>query len=84
MTILDPPGPFFTSLKVIRSDYCLSKDDASFVQVLHTSIVTYGTIGKIGHADFIVNNGIIQKACLDEFLTGKDLRIIHFRNKNVE
>lgn len=59
---LDPAGPYFTSIK--RKGRCLRKDDAQFVQVLHTSKYTLGTSESIGHADFIVNNGIAQDACV--------------------
>lgn len=74
---LDPAGPFFTSL-LIRSDFHLSKNDAKFVQVLHTSSGTYGTSEMLGHADFLANGGKIQKACVDELLGAKDLCIFHF------
>ncbi|KAG4070016.1 hypothetical protein HA402_013676 [Bradysia odoriphaga] len=72
---LDPAGPGFTSLFLIldRSDYILSKADASYVQVLHTAIGTYGTSQYLGHADYYVNNGKVQKACLDDLFTFKAL-----------
>lgn len=68
---IDPAGPYFTSL-FKRTDFCLSKNDATFVQVLHTSSGIYGTSAMMGHADFIVNNGKLQKACVDDIFFLKD------------
>lgn len=74
---LDPAGPSFTSLLMFgRSDYILSKADARYVQVLHTAIGTYGTKQFLGHADYYVNNGIVQTACIDDLAKFQALRNI--------
>lgn len=62
---------------MVQSDFVLSKNDANFVQILHTSGGTFGTKEMIGHADFIVNGGKVQKACVDDLLGAKDLCIFH-------
>lgn len=69
---LDPAGPLFTlSIFLPQSDFVLSPKCANFVQVLHTTS-TLGTNENIGHADFIVNGGNVQGACVDELVTAKD------------
>lgn len=64
--------PVFTSVLLIRSDFVLSKDNANFVQILHTTSGTIGTSKMIGHADYIANNGKVQEACVDELLEAED------------
>nr|XP_003700221.1 PREDICTED: phospholipase A1-like [Megachile rotundata] len=56
---LDPAGPnFYLEGKGTR----LSKDDATYVQVIHTSIL-YGLFDPLGHADFYVHGGRNQPGC---------------------
>lgn len=46
----------------------ISRDDAEFVQVIHTSSGTYGIIESRGHIDFFPNSGSNQHGCdLDTF-----------------
>nr|XP_012153681.1 PREDICTED: phospholipase A1-like [Megachile rotundata] len=56
---LDPAGPGFRGKgKGTR----LSKDDANYVQAIHTTFI-FGTVDTIGHADFYVNGGLDQVGC---------------------
>lgn len=64
---LDPAGPGFEfgmSLHVERFN-CISKSDAKYVQIIHTSAGNAGIIRPAGHADFYPNGGIHQPACKD-------------------
>ncbi|KAJ6637542.1 Phospholipase A1 VesT1.02 [Pseudolycoriella hygida] len=71
---LDPAGPFFTSLLLfLQSDFVLSKNNANFVQILHTSSGSYGTSKMLGHSDFIANGGNLQAACFFDLLNAEDL-----------
>lgn len=67
---LDPAGPSFTSCFSClgQSEFVLSKVDASYVQVLHTASGSYGTKQHLGHADYFVNNGSGQMACIYDLL----------------
>ncbi|XP_023940676.1 lipase member H-B-like [Bicyclus anynana] len=51
ITALDPARPCFTQLP----QYRLSRGDASFVQVIHTSAGVLGLEQPVGHADVYVN-----------------------------
>ncbi|KFM63671.1 Pancreatic triacylglycerol lipase, partial [Stegodyphus mimosarum] len=68
ITGLDPSGPFFNGVqKVVRLD----KDDASFVDVIHTNsdgnrLMGYGLTEPIGHLDFYPNGGELQPGCETE------------------
>lgn len=66
---LDAAAPLFTiTIPLLsKSNFTLSKDNANFVQVLHTTSAL-GTSKNIGHADFIANGGKVQKACVDDVL----------------
>jgi len=56
ITGLDPARPGF-EICVIQDEH-LNKDDAEFVDVIHTAAGTLGYIKSIGHADFYPNSGI--------------------------
>ncbi|XP_076392605.1 phospholipase A1-like isoform X1 [Megachile rotundata] len=56
---LDPAGPGF---HFRGPDSRLSKEDANYVLVIHTSDI-YGMDQSIGHADFYVNGGVHQNGC---------------------
>uniref|UniRef100_A0A2H1W795 SFRICE_006928 n=1 Tax=Spodoptera frugiperda TaxID=7108 RepID=A0A2H1W795_SPOFR len=58
---LDPAGPCFSNL---GSDLRLSKEDADFVDVIHTDAGVYGLNEAIGHVDFYPNGGSEQPNCL--------------------
>ncbi|XP_011634897.1 lipase member H-like [Pogonomyrmex barbatus] len=53
ITALDPANPIFNPLE---SCY-LTKDDASWVDVIHTDMGGYGTYYPMGTADFYANSG---------------------------
>ncbi|XP_022818534.1 pancreatic triacylglycerol lipase-like [Spodoptera litura] len=58
---LDPAGPCFSNLPI---DLRLSKEDADFVDVIHTDAGVYGLNEAIGHVDFYPNSGSEQPNCL--------------------
>ncbi|XP_047035736.1 phospholipase A1-like [Helicoverpa zea] len=58
---LDPAGPCFADLEVALR---LSKEDAEFVDVIHTDAGVYGLDEEIGHVDFYPNSGSEQPNCL--------------------
>lgn len=53
ITALDPGGPAFTC----GGARCLSKNDADFVDVIHTDMGVLGTTQALGHIDFYPNGG---------------------------
>lgn len=54
---LDPAGPWF------NHETTVSRKDANYVQVIHTSSGIVGYRDSIGHADFFPNFGVIQPSC---------------------
>uniref|UniRef100_A0A2A4J5Z0 Lipase domain-containing protein n=1 Tax=Heliothis virescens TaxID=7102 RepID=A0A2A4J5Z0_HELVI len=58
---LDPAGPCFADLEVPLR---LSKEDAEFVDIIHTDAGVYGLDEQIGHVDFYPNSGSEQPNCL--------------------
>lgn len=63
---LDPAGYLFSG-----RNYCLSKDDADYVDVIHThggSIYRFkiGLVDAVGHVDFYPNGGITQTGCQEK------------------
>ncbi|XP_047035594.1 pancreatic lipase-related protein 2-like [Helicoverpa zea] len=58
---LDPAGPCFAD---VEASCRLNKDDAKFVDVIHTDDGVYGLDGQIGHVDFYPNSGSEQPNCL--------------------
>lgn len=57
---LDPAKPMFI---FASGDHKLGKDDAEFVDVIHTDILQRGVLAAAGHVDFYVNGGIEQPGC---------------------
>lgn len=65
ITGLDPAGPLF-EMPPKSSKYRLSKEDAEFVDIIHTDGGIFGFKASIGHADFFPNGGTaIQPGCTD-------------------
>lgn len=62
ITATDPAGPLFER-KEVTQNFRLCKDDAEFVDVVHTDIGHYGFIAPIGHVDFYPNGGTKQPGC---------------------
>lgn len=63
VTGLDPAGPgFITASKENKLD----KEDAKFVDVIHTNCFIQGLVEELGHVDFYLNGGIIQPGCWAE------------------
>nr|UPN66604.1 pancreatic triacylglycerol lipase 2 [Colaphellus bowringi] len=60
ITGLDPAGPYFSSLS---SNEKISKDDATFVDIVHTNAGVNGIAEKVGTLDIWVNGGTWQPAC---------------------
>lgn len=60
ITGLDPAGPLFTP----NSTVFLTKEDAEFVDVIHTDAGIYGTSEALASADFYPNDGVrAQSGC---------------------
>lgn len=71
---LDPAAPAFETNNTLskalewaspwNTDFpMISRDDAEYVQVIHTSAGTYGIIESRGHVDFFPNSGSNQHGC---------------------
>ncbi|KAM7369604.1 hypothetical protein PAMP_010914 [Pampus punctatissimus] len=68
ITGLDPAGPMFTSA---TPDQRLDPSDATFVDVLHTDMNSFGLNGAHGHIDFYANGGADQPGCPKTIFSGK-------------
>ncbi|CAG7727550.1 unnamed protein product [Allacma fusca] len=64
ITGLDPAGPEFDIHEL--NEIKLDKDDARFVDIIHTCSGRLGTSKDLGHVDFYMNNGKSQPRCLLE------------------
>lgn len=53
---MDPARPGFEFIPFQKER--LSKDDAEFVDVIHTAGGTLGIMDSLGHADFYPNDGV--------------------------
>ncbi|CAG4925226.1 unnamed protein product [Colias eurytheme] len=60
ITGLDPARPLFEHPRVFSA---ISKNDAYFVDIIHTNLGVFGFIRDIGHADFYPNGGLKQYHC---------------------
>ncbi|XP_011495170.1 PREDICTED: pancreatic lipase-related protein 2-like [Ceratosolen solmsi marchali] len=74
ITGLDPAKPCFTDVDPkLRVD----KQDADFVDIIHTQVGyggntdAFGLTQSIGHVDFYVNGGIVQSPCLGTVFTSE-------------
>uniref|UniRef100_A0A1I8M3T9 Lipase domain-containing protein n=1 Tax=Musca domestica TaxID=7370 RepID=A0A1I8M3T9_MUSDO len=62
ITGLDPANPCFNKGQAVSS---LSRDDAAFVDIIHTNPGALGKADSLGHVDFYVGGkGAIQPGCL--------------------
>lgn len=61
ITGLDPAFPLFRVGQ--KQSRVLSKDDADFVDILHTNGQFFGQTEAIGHVDFYLNGGFNQPLC---------------------
>lgn len=63
---LDPAAPGYETVSLNLPH--LSKKDAQFVDIIHTSGGTVGFLKSIGHADFFPNTGLApQPGCYSLF-----------------
>ncbi|KAK9507403.1 hypothetical protein O3M35_007265 [Rhynocoris fuscipes] len=60
ITGLDPALPMYSATSALNK---LDPTDAYFVDVIHTSVGTYGKIEACGHQDFYVNKHPTQPGC---------------------
>ncbi|OWR54177.1 putative lipase [Danaus plexippus plexippus] len=60
ITGLDPAGPCFSN---VHLDGRLDKQDAEYVDVLHTNAGLLGLNLPVGHKDFYPNSGMYQPGC---------------------
>ncbi|XP_026752843.3 pancreatic lipase-related protein 3-like isoform X2 [Galleria mellonella] len=58
---LDPAGPCFGNASSVNR---LNKEDAEYVDVIHTNAGILGLIEPVGHKDFYANGGKSQPGCL--------------------
>ncbi|XP_008488089.3 phospholipase A1-like [Diaphorina citri] len=56
----------------------LTRDDANFVQVIHTNAWFLGEAPQVGHVDFCVNGGRMQPSCTKEGRMIRRARCSHF------
>ncbi|XP_069683240.1 pancreatic triacylglycerol lipase-like [Periplaneta americana] len=61
ITGFEPAGPLF--LQYGNKRYILSKDDAEFVDIVHTNAGLLGQLDALGHVDFYMNGGPLQPDC---------------------
>lgn len=61
---LDPARPLVD--RYGSSEFRLTRDDATMVQVIHTNAGFLGEVPQVGHVDFCVNGGRLQPSCANE------------------
>lgn len=65
VTGLDPANPCFYDSKILHG---LNREDAQYVQIIHTNPGVLGTEKQTGHADFYVEGlGITKSGCKKSF-----------------
>lgn len=60
-TGLDPAKPIVDIFTM--DEFRLTKDDADFVEIIHTNSGVYGENPQTGHVDFNINGGRMQPVC---------------------
>lgn len=70
ITGLDPASPIFRSATVLSEARKLDRDDAAFVDIIHTDgspvwTEGFGLLKPLGHVDFFPNGGREQPGCSD-------------------
>ncbi|XP_065221142.1 lipase member H-like isoform X2 [Planococcus citri] len=73
---LDPARPLVD--RYGSDNFRLTKNDANFVQVIHTNAGLLGETPQIGHVDFCVNGGTMQPSCQRESQIIRRSRCSHF------
>lgn len=73
---LDPARPLVD--RYGTEMFKLTKDDANFVQVIHTNAGFLGETAQIGHIDFCVNGGSMQPSCSRQPQPLRQSRCSHF------
>ena len=68
ITALDPGLPGF----FLFQDRVINKDDAEYVDVIHTDAAEVGFLRPMGHADFYPNGGSTQNCSCDHPCSGID------------
>ena len=63
MTLLDPGEYGFSGPS--HQDLIVSKEDAEFIDVIHTDALAYGFLKPLGHVDYYPNGGISQPCSCD-------------------
>lgn len=63
ITGLDPAAPLFEYPEPCIPDHRLDREDADFVDVIHTNGNHLGVIKPAGHVDFYPNGGEMQPDC---------------------
>lgn len=64
-------------------EFRLTRDDADFVEVIHTNSGVYGEYPQIGHVDFSVNGGRMQPICTSQANIIRNIYIFITVNNNI-
>ncbi|CAI6346432.1 unnamed protein product [Macrosiphum euphorbiae] len=75
---LDPAKPLVDLFTM--DEFRLTRDDADFVEVIHTNSGVYGEYPQIGHVDFCVNGGRMQPICTSQANIIQQSRCSHFKS----
>ncbi|XP_025406428.1 phospholipase A1-like isoform X2 [Sipha flava] len=75
---LDPAKPLIDLF--LMEEFRLTKNDADFVEVIHTNSGAYGENPQIGHVDFSINGGRMQPSCIHQPNIIKRSRCSHFKS----
>lgn len=61
---MDPAKPLIDMFSM--EEFRLTRNDADFVEVIHTNSGAYGEYPQIGHVDFCINGGRMQPSCTNQ------------------